>query len=66
MREPTYMVRPFPKYGRRKITENSIEVDDEIKQRTRKTEENGMEIISKSMNEKNQMKASSKIGSSGV
>jgi len=39
MREPTYMVRPCPKYGRRKITQNSIEVDAETKESTRKTEE---------------------------
>jgi len=37
--EPTYMVRPCPKNGRRKITRNSIEVDAETKERTRKTEE---------------------------
>ena len=35
----TYMVRPCPKNGRRKITQNSIEVDAETKQSTRKTEE---------------------------
>jgi len=36
---PTYMVRPCPKNGRRKITQNSIEVDAETKDSTRKTEE---------------------------
>jgi len=33
------MVRPYPKNGRRKITQNSIEVDAETKESTRKTEE---------------------------
>ena len=33
------MVRPCPKNGRRKITQNSIEVDAETKESTRKTEE---------------------------
>jgi len=32
------MVRPCPKNGRRKITQNSIEVDAETKESTRKTE----------------------------
>ena len=35
--EPTYMVRPCPKNGRMKITQNSVEVDGEIKESTRKT-----------------------------
>jgi len=34
------MVRPCSKNGRRKITQNSIEVDAETKDNTRKTEEN--------------------------
>jgi len=34
----TYMVRPCPKNSRRKITQNSIEVDAETKESTRKTE----------------------------
>ena len=34
------MVRPCPKNGRRKITQNSIEMDAETKESTRKTEEN--------------------------
>jgi len=34
------MVRPCLKNGRRKITQNSIEVDAETKWSTRKTEEN--------------------------
>ena len=33
------MVRPCPKNGRRKITQNNIEVDAETKESTRKTEE---------------------------
>jgi len=33
------MVLPGPKNGRRKITQNSIEVDAEIKESTKKTEE---------------------------
>jgi hypothetical protein len=33
------MVLPFPKNGRRKITQNSIEVDAKTKESTRKTEE---------------------------
>jgi hypothetical protein len=33
------MVRPCSENGRRKITQNSIEVDAEIKESTRKTEE---------------------------
>jgi len=33
------MARPCPKNGRRKITQNSVEVDAETKESTRKTEE---------------------------
>jgi hypothetical protein len=33
------MVRPFLKNGRRRITQNNIEVDAETKESTRKTEE---------------------------
>ena len=33
------MVRPYSKNGRRNITQNSIEVDAETKESTRKTEE---------------------------
>jgi len=33
------MIRPCPKNGRRKITQNGIEVDAETKESTRKTEE---------------------------
>jgi len=47
------MVRPCPKNGRRKITQNSIEVDAETKETTRKTEKNWMEGIRKVMNERN-------------
>jgi len=38
------MIRPCLENGRRKITQNSIEVDTETEQNTRKTEEklNGM------------------------
>jgi len=37
--EPAYMVLSCSKSGRRKITQNSIEVDAETKESTRKTEE---------------------------
>jgi len=47
------MVRPCPKNGRRKITQNSIGVDAETKESTRKTEENWMEGIRKATNERN-------------
>jgi hypothetical protein len=33
------MVRPYSENGRRKITQNNIEVDAETKESTRKTEE---------------------------
>ena len=36
--EPAYMVQPCSKNGRRKITQNSIEVDAETKESTRKPE----------------------------
>ena len=47
------MVRPCSKNGRRKITQNSIEVDAETKDSTRKTEENWVEGTRKAMNERN-------------
>ena len=37
--EPAYMVRPCSENGRRKVTQNSIEVDAEPKESTRKTKE---------------------------
>jgi hypothetical protein len=37
--EPAYMVRPCSENGRRKITQNSIEVDVETKESMRNTEE---------------------------
>ena len=37
--EPAYMVWPCSENGRRKITQNSIEVDAETKESMRKTEE---------------------------
>jgi hypothetical protein len=46
------MVRPCPKNGRRKIAQNSIEVDTKTKESTRKTEENRIERI-KAMHERN-------------
>ena len=46
------MVRPCPKNGRRKITQNSNEVDAETKESTRKTEEK-LDGIRKAMNERN-------------
>jgi hypothetical protein len=47
------MIRPCTKNGRRKITQNSIEVGAETKESTRKTEENWMEGIRKAMDERN-------------
>ena len=48
------MVRPCLENGRRKITQNSIEVDAETKESTRKTEKkNWMEGIRKAMDESN-------------
>jgi hypothetical protein len=48
------MLRPCSENGRRKITQNSIAVDAETKESTRKTEESWMEGIRKVMNERNQ------------
>ena len=45
--------RPCLKNDRRKITQNSIEVDAETKESTRKTEEKLMEGIWKAINERN-------------
>jgi hypothetical protein len=47
------MVRPCSENGRRKINSNSIEVDAETKESTRKTEKKWMELIRKAMNERN-------------
>ena len=48
------MVQPCSENGRRKITQNSIELDAETKESTRKTEnKNWMEGIRKAMNERN-------------
>jgi len=47
------MVRPCAKNGRRKITQNSIEVDAETKESTRKTEEKLDGTIKKAMNGRN-------------
>jgi hypothetical protein len=47
------MVRPCSENDRRKITQNSIEVDAETKESTRKTKKNWMEGIRKTMNERN-------------
>jgi hypothetical protein len=47
------MVRPCSENGRRKITQNSTEVDAETKESTRKTEKNWVEGIRKAMNERN-------------
>ena len=62
------MVWSSSENGRRKITQNSIAVDAETKESTRKTKEKWMEVIRKTMNEKkkNLRKASGKIGSNGV
>ena len=37
--EPGYIIRPCSENGRRKITQNSIEVDTKTKESTRQTEE---------------------------
>ena len=47
-----YMVRPCSENGRRKITQNNIEVDAETKERTRKTEEK-LDERYKAINERN-------------
>ena len=47
------MVRPYSENGRRKIIQNSIEVDAETKESTRKTEKNWMEGIRKAIRERN-------------
>ena len=47
------MVRRYSENGRKKVTQNSTEVDAETKQSTRKTEKNWMEGIRKVMNERN-------------
>ena len=48
------MVRPCLENGRRKITQNSIEVDAETKESTRKTEKkNCLDGIRKAMSERN-------------
>jgi hypothetical protein len=39
------MVRPCPKNGRRKIAQNSIEVDAKTKESTRKTEEKLEQLV---------------------
>jgi hypothetical protein len=60
------MVRPCSENGRRKIIQNSIEVDAETKRARGRPNKNWMEGIRKAMNERNLMKASGKIGSGGV
>jgi len=47
------MVRPCPKNGRRKISQNSIEVDAETKTSRGRPKKNWMEGIRKAMNEIN-------------
>ena len=47
------MVRPCSENGRRKITQNIIEVDAETKESTRRPKKNWMESIRKAMNERN-------------
>jgi hypothetical protein len=47
------MVRPCSKNGRRKVYQNSIEVDAKTKDSTRKTEEELDEGIKKAMNGRN-------------
>jgi hypothetical protein len=45
--------RPCSENGKRNITQNSIEVDADTKESTRKTVENWMEGVRKVMNERN-------------
>jgi len=47
------MVRPCPKNGRRKITQNNIEMDAETKESTRKTEEELDGRYKEAMHERN-------------
>jgi len=47
------MIRPCPKNGRRKNNQNSIEMDAETKESTRRPKKNWMEVIRKAMNERN-------------
>jgi len=47
------MVRPCSKNGRKKITQNSIEVNAETKENTRKTEEKLDGSYKEAMNERN-------------
>ena len=47
------MIRPCSKNGRRKIAQNSIEVDAKTKESTRKTEEKLAGRNKKTMNERN-------------
>jgi hypothetical protein len=47
------MVRPCPKNGRKKIAQNSIEVDDKKKRARGRPKKNWMEGIKKAINEKN-------------
>jgi hypothetical protein len=46
------MVRPCSKNDRRKIVQNSIEVDAKAKENTRKTKKHWMEGIKKAMHER--------------
>ena len=47
------MVQPCSKNGRRKITQNSIEVDTKTKRAEGRPKKNWMEGIRKAMNERN-------------
>jgi len=61
------MVRPCAKNGRRKITQNSIEVDGETKEHEDdRKKKNWMEGTRKAINGRNLNKANGKKGSSGV
>jgi len=57
------MVWPCSKNGRRKTAQNSIEVDAETRESTRKTEE---KLDGRNKEGHERKKASGKIGSSGV
>ena len=65
--EPAYVVWPCSENGRRKITQNNIEVDAETKESTRKTEKkNWSESIRKAVNERSINEGQWEVGRSGV
>jgi len=60
------MLRPCSENGRRKITQNSSEVDAETKESTRKTKEKLDGKFKEGHAKETYVKASGKIGSIGV